>query len=56
MAEILEAYISEYGETIVSLGGSTDHVLFYGEIEATQDERIEAAVTMTEDIVEHAQF
>ena len=60
LAEILEAYLNEYAETIVSVGyavtAGLHHVmLVYRALEAAQDERMEAAVSMAEDIVEHAQ-
>ncbi len=60
LAEILEAYLNEFAETVLSVGYAvTDErhqvMVVYQVLEAAKDDRTEAAVTLAVDIVEQAQ-
>ncbi len=60
LAEILEAYLNEFAEKVISVGYAvTDErhqvMVVYQVLEAAKDDRMEAAVTLAENIVEQAQ-
>ncbi len=61
LAEILEAYLNEFAEKVISVGYAvTDEqhqvMVVYQVLESAKDDRMEAAVTLAEDIVGQAQL